>query len=152
MMYKIYDESPARRADYEKITTAIERDYTLQFCSQRWIENARVAERANDVLEKYLQIIDFRKNLPKNKEPGQGKAGSKKSYDTLLKKANDLLVPVKLKFFKEVADCLNSSLVTFQTDIPMVPLLVDKLQEIVRFYWSRFILPLAMKKANITLN
>ena len=34
-MYKIFDESPARRADYEKITTAIESDYALQFCSHR---------------------------------------------------------------------------------------------------------------------
>ena len=37
-MYKIFDESPVRRADYEKITTAIERDCALQVCSQRWIE------------------------------------------------------------------------------------------------------------------
>ena len=58
-MYKIFDESPVKRADYEKITTAIERDYVLQFCSQRWIENARVAERTENVWEKYLQIIDF---------------------------------------------------------------------------------------------
>ena len=34
-MYKIFDESPARRADYEKITTPIESDYALQFCSHR---------------------------------------------------------------------------------------------------------------------
>ena len=33
----------------------------------------------------------------------------------------------------------------------MVPLLVDKLEEIVRFYCSRFILPAMMEKANSTL-
>ena len=33
----------------------------------------------------------------------------------------------------------------------MVPLLVDKLEEIVRFYCSRFILPATMEKANSTL-
>ena len=58
-MYKISDESPARRTDYEKITTAIESDYALQFCSHRWVENGGVAERTENVSEKYLQIIDF---------------------------------------------------------------------------------------------
>ena len=33
----------------------------------------------------------------------------------------------------------------------MVPLLVDELEEIVRFYYSRFILPATMEKANSTL-
>ena len=150
-MYKIFDESPERRADYEKIMTTIESDFALQFCSHRGNENARVAERAENIWEKYLQIIDFWKTLPKSKQLGQGKPGSNKSYDTLLKKASDLLVPVKLKFFKEVAGCLNSFLVTFQTDTPMIPLLVDKLEEILRFYCWRFILPVMMEKANSTL-
>ena len=70
-MYKIFDESPTRRADYEKFTTAIESDYALQFCSHRCIENARVAERAENVWQKYLQFIDFWKSLPKSKQPGQ---------------------------------------------------------------------------------
>ena len=58
-MHKIFDKSPARRADYEKIKTAIESDYVLEFCSHRWTENARVAESAENVWEKYLQIIEF---------------------------------------------------------------------------------------------
>ena len=95
--------------------------------------------------------MGFWKTLPKSKQPGQGKPGANKSYDTLLKKASGLLVPVKLKFFREVADRLNSFLVTFQADAPMVPLLADKLEEIVRFYCLRFILPATMEKANSTL-
>ena len=34
-MYKTFDESPAIRADYGKITTAIESGCALQFCSHR---------------------------------------------------------------------------------------------------------------------
>ena len=75
-MYKIFDEIPAKRADYEKITTAIESEFALQFCSHRWIENARVAERAGNIWEKNLQIIDFWKTLLKSKQPGQGKPGT----------------------------------------------------------------------------
>ena len=78
---------PLFQADYEKITAAIESDFALQFCSHRWIENARAAERAENILEKYLKIIDFWKTLPKSKQPHQGKPGTNKSYDSLLKKS-----------------------------------------------------------------
>ena len=84
-MHKTFDESPARRADYEKITTSIESDFALQFCSHRWIENARVAERAQDIWEKYLQIIDYWKTLPKSKQPRQSKPRTNKSDHILLK-------------------------------------------------------------------
>ena len=39
---------------------------------------------------------------------------------------------------------------TFQTDALMVPLLVDKLEKVFRFYCSRFILPATMEKVNST--
>ena len=66
--------------------TAIESDYALQFYSNRWIGNAMAAERAENVWEEYLQIIDFWKTLPKSKQLGQGEPGANNSYDTLLKK------------------------------------------------------------------
>ena len=98
-LYRIFCKSPARRTGYEKVMSAIESDFALPFCSHRWVKNARVAERV-DIWEKYQQIIDFRKTLSKSEQPGQGKPGACKSYDTLLKRASQLLVPVKLKFFK----------------------------------------------------
>ena len=58
---------------------------------------------------------------------------------------------MKLELFKEVVDRLNSFIVTFKTHAPMVPLLIVKPEEIVRFYCSRFILPVTMQKANSTL-
>ena len=45
------------------------------------------AERAENVWEEYLQIIDFWKTLPKSKQLGQGEPGANNSYDTLLKKS-----------------------------------------------------------------
>ena len=111
-----------------------------------------MAEKVENVWEKYLQIADFWKTLPKSKQPGQGKPGANKIYDTLLEKASDLLLLVKLELFKEVMASLNSFIVTFQTDAPMVLLLVVKLEEIVRFYCLRFILSVMMEKANSTLN
>ena len=83
-MYKIFHESPFRRADYEKLTSALPTDYPLKFCSHWWAENENVAKKAYNVLPKLLEVVDFWKSLPKSKQPGQGKAGASKSYDKLL--------------------------------------------------------------------
>ena len=147
-MYKIFHESPSCRADYEKLTSALPTDYPLKFSSHRWAENENVAKKAYNVLPKLLEVVDFWKSLPKSKQPGQGKAGANKSYDTLLLKRNDPLVPVKLRFFEETAKIINAFLVQFQTQSPMVPFLVDCLENIVRGFCDRFILPDIMKKAN----
>ena len=69
------------------ITTATESDYAFQSCSHKWTENAVVAERAENVWEKYVQIIDFWKTLPNSKQLGQDKPGANKSYHTSLKKS-----------------------------------------------------------------
>ena len=147
-MYKIFHESPSCRADYEKLTSALPTDYPLKFSSHRWAENENVAKKAYNVLPKLLEVVDFWKSLPKSKQPGQGKAGANKSYDTLLLKRNDPLVPVKLRFLEETAKIINAFLVQFQTQSPMVPFLVDCLENIVRGFCDRFILPDIMKKAN----
>lgn len=36
VMYNIFHESPSRRADYEKLTSAPLADYLLKFCSHYW--------------------------------------------------------------------------------------------------------------------
>ena len=45
-MYKIFHESPSRRADFERLTSASEQNYPLQFVWHRWIEHADVAKMA----------------------------------------------------------------------------------------------------------
>lgn len=37
VMYKIFRESPSRRADYEKLTSASFTDYSWKFCSHWWV-------------------------------------------------------------------------------------------------------------------
>ena len=73
-MYKIFDESPARRAGYE-FTTAIESDFALQFCSHRWIENARVAEKAENIWKNTYKLLIFGKLCQKGNN--QAKASLK---------------------------------------------------------------------------
>ena len=138
-LYKIFHESPSRRADYERLTEALSSDYGLQFCGHRWVENERVAKRGQEVWPKTIVIVDFWKTLSKSKQPGQGKPGQNTSYEHLCKVYKDPLVPVKLQFFEETAKCLNSFLVVFQTDSPMAPFLAEELEKILRLLCSKFI-------------
>ena len=138
--YKIFHESPSRRADYELITEASENDYPLPFCAHRWVENERVAKKARAMWDKIPVIVDYWKTLSKAKQPGQGKLGANTSYDHLCVAHTDVLIPVKLLFFEEVAKSLNAFLVLFQMDNPMVPFLVETLDELIRSLFSKFIL------------
>ena len=151
-MSKIFYESPSRRSDYEKLTSSTKADFPLPFCTTRWTENAKVAKKAQEVWQKMLQLLDFWKGLPKSKQPGQGKQGGNKSYETLLSHKNDPLILVKLRFFEEIANNLNEFLVRFQTSAPMLPFLVDSLESLTRNFAERLILPDVLEKANNTYN
>ena len=131
-MNKIFDESPSRTADYERLTTATPTEYPLEFCAHQWIENASVAKRAQIIWPKIIEVLRFWKVLPKSKQPGKGKIGQNTSFDCLAKAVDDPTIPLKLRFFEEIAMSLNDFLVTFQTDNPMVPFLTESLDNVLR--------------------
>ena len=62
LMYKIFDESPSRRADYEKINSSTEVEYPEKFCAHRWVENELVATCALVVWPKVLEVVIFCQN------------------------------------------------------------------------------------------
>ena len=72
-MFKIFHESPSRRADFENVTGCGENDYPLQFSAHRWIEDEVVARRAQVVWPKLVEVLRYWQSLPKSKQPGQGK-------------------------------------------------------------------------------
>ena len=82
-LYKIFDESPSRSADFELITNDMKNDYSLQFCAHRWVENERVAKKARAVWNNIPVIIEFWKGLPNAKQPGKRKAGANTSFNHL---------------------------------------------------------------------
>ena len=55
------------------------------------------------------------------------------------KATDDPLVPVKLTFFQEIASKLNSFLLVIQTDKPMIPFLVEVLENLLRTVLAKFI-------------
>ena len=152
-MFKLFDESPSRRADYERVTSAEnESDFPLRFCSHRWVENEIVARRAQVIWPKIVEVVKYWKTLPKSKQPGQGKPEINKSYQTLLKNYTDPMVLLRLTFFEEVSRKLNKFRRRFQADAPMAPFLVDTIEEVLRDFCRKFILDDVLKKAEKTLD
>ena len=140
-IYKTFDQSPSRRADYENVTKSSV--YPLKFCSHRWAENKIVVERAIDVWENVVKTLKYWMGLQKSKQPKD----SNKSYQRLKSTITDPLILVKLKFFAKTVNELNKFLLLYQTDNPMVPFIAQSLVEIIRQFASTFILLEKLKAA-----
>ena len=149
-MHKIFEES-SRRADYERITQDTENDYPLHFCVTCWVENAAVAKRAFNIWPKIVATVDYWHGLPRPKQPGKGDPKKNKSYHVLLQNHANPLVPLYFKFFESIAAKLNGFLRQFQSDAPMVPFLVNTLEEITREFCSKFILDEVMGNSTNTI-
>ena len=67
-MWKIFDQSPSRRADFESQTSG---NYPLQFCSHRRAENEKVAQTAIVVWSDIMKVAKFWMSLPKQKQPSK---------------------------------------------------------------------------------
>ena len=80
LMFKLFDESPSCLADYERIALASKFDFSLHFCSPRWVKNDVVAKNALSIWPKIIEVLDFWKGLPKSKQPGQRRPRENESY------------------------------------------------------------------------
>ena len=81
-------------------------------------------ERAIEVWPSCVKVIKHWESLAKSKRPAS------KSYETLQKHHNDLLIPAKFQFFAFVAAVFEPYLTIFQTDIPMIPFMFEELERI----------------------
>ena len=122
-LFKILDESPARRDVYLKEGTSGK--FALKFCETRWIEDDDVAERALEMWGSMVATVKYWEGLSKSKRPRNNT-----SYDTLVTYHKDLLIPAKLHFFVFIAGILKPYLVVFQTDSPLLPFMYDELFKI----------------------
>ena len=143
-MYKIFDQSPSRRADYERLNDEV---YPLQFCLHQWAENEKVAVRAIAVWKNIRIVVTFWMTLPKSKQLSE----VNESYICLKATVTDSLMLVKFKFFANTAKVLNKFLVAYQTEKPMVPFLAHSIEDI-RSFSSMFLLKEdTLNKANTCL-
>ena len=119
-LYKIFNESPARRDVYLHEGTS--EVFPMKFCSTRWIEDQPVADRALEVWSSVVSTVKHWQSLSKSKRPKNNK-----SYDTLVEHHQDLFIPAKFHFFSFTAGILKPYLVIFQSDSPLLPFMFDKI-------------------------
>ena len=103
------------------------------------VENENVAKRARNVRAKVVTVVEHRKGLAKSKQPGHGKPGNNTSCDHRCLSHKDILVPLKIQFFEEIARDLTAFLLTFQSDKPMAIFLVGTFDQLQQSFCSKFI-------------
>ena len=141
-MYKLFDESPARRDIY--LHEGHSELFPLKFAATRWIEDQKVAERALEVWPSIVATIKHWTSLCKSKQPKNNK-----SYETLVEYHKDPLIPARFHFFCFIAGILKPFLVIFQSDNPLLSFMFDELSQalyrLVRLIYKK-------KKINETIN
>ena len=65
-MYLIFDQSPFKRADYERLIDGV---YPLQLYSHWWAENEKMTVRAIALWENIQIVVNFWMAIPKSKQP-----------------------------------------------------------------------------------
>ena len=133
-LYTLFDDSPARREDYENITSKAEGAglFPAKWCSHRWLENQTVAERALDMLPAlkcYIAAIE-RGSV---KDPGTKTFGIVKSF------CRDYLGEAKLACFISIARLVEPFLKLYQTDKVMIPYLCQDLENVLKKIMRRYL-------------
>ena len=129
-LYTLFNETPARREDFEKATDAVQ--FPLPFCNTRWLENINVAERAMSLMDPLVQYV---KVVNEGKLPNPGT----KSFEFVQTWIKDPLALAKLAAFNFVAAPVEAFLSTYQTDKPMMPFLSSDIESLLRSLLKRFI-------------
>ena len=104
----------------------------MKFCPARWVENVTVAEQAINTWFSVLKVVKYYEGLAPSKRP------KNKSYETLVNCVKDQFMIIKFHFFKDIAHHLQTFFKGFQTDAPMVPLMSDTLETLVRRFLKMF--------------
>lgn len=130
-LYYLFNESPARRADYAAQTGSTL--FPFQFCGTRWVEDSNVAQRAILIWDNVCKYVNILCDGPKNKIP-------KCTSFTVVKKAvNDSLTIAKLNVFVNVAKLMEPFLVIFQSNSPMTPFMDQEISKLLKSVMERFI-------------
>ena len=135
-MFKFLHNSPARRAEYLRVSK--DGLWPEKFCVTRWVENEPVANRAIEIWDDYVKLIKVFLSKCPSSQPKDNK-----SDENLKECHTNPLIIVHLHLFRDVA---ARFLVKFQTDAPMVPFL-SEVAGILRWLMSFFIQKDALEQA-----
>ena len=131
--YYLFHDVPARREDQQEyaISQPEELKYPLKFCSHRWGENSKVAQRVIDIL---LDVTAFVAGVNKNKQKITTNV-----FEVVSGMIKDSLLQAKLATFVSIADIIDSFLVSYQTDKPMLPFISDDLRNLLEQIMKKFV-------------
>ena len=135
----LLDKSPAYGGEFLKVCTVSPPLFPMKFCATRWVENEMVASKAISI----VQLIKEYMLKPASKRPKNNV-----SFDNLVASCKYILIPVKLHIFQDIAAMLNTFLVKFQSNVPLVSFLADTLEHIIRRFMKLFLLKKAVDDAN----
>ena len=93
-----------------------------------------MAAKTVEIWPNIVHVIKHYEGLTPSKHPKNNR-----SYDILVKHADDKLMPTKLQFFGYVAHILSEFLGGFQNNSPMMPLLCGFLETMIRRVMKMFI-------------
>ena len=91
----------------------------MNFCTTRWVENVKRAQRALDVYE------NIQKYVKNSKLPNNFTVNSVKDA------GDDILMPVRISIFQYVASIIEPFLKFFQSDKPLSSFLYQELEKII---------------------
>ena len=130
-LYNLFNETPARREDYTKITGC--KVFPLQFCGHRWLEDKKVAERALEIWPQITTYINETLKKPKSQIPNSS------SFATVRSAVNDILTVAKMDFFVSTTTMMKPYLQMFQSDAPLVPFITSELHAMLQTMMGKFV-------------
>ena len=137
-LYKLFDESPAKREDCSAITGS--NKFPLPFCGNRWVKDKKVAERA---LQIWPDVMVYIKETIKKLK---GEVPVSYSFTTIRSAVQDCLITAKLEFFVSTASIMEPFLLMFQADAPLQPFIVSELKTLLETLMGKFV-----RKKNLML-
>ena len=130
-LHSFFNETPARREDYTKITGS--RVFPQQFCGHRWLEDKKVAERALEIWPNITVFITETLKKPKNEIPTSA------SFATVRSAVQSHLTIAKLQFFISTAAIMKPYLQVFQSDAPLLPFVTSELHALLQTLMGKFV-------------
>ena len=101
----------------------------MKFCTTRWVENVKPAQRALDICENIQKYVKNWK-LPNNF-----------TVNSVKDVVDDNLMPVRISFFQYVASIIEPFLKFFQSDKPLSSFLYQELEKIIYSLLEKFFKP-----------
>ena len=115
--YQLLHDTPARREDCETITKSVPYPH---FCSTRWVENRRVADRLVEIWPNIMKLFGY--------WTSKKKEATSRSAITVKNAISDPLITSKLTFFSFVASKIKLYLTKYHANKPLIPFMYHGFQ------------------------